>query len=168
MSDPDGAERVHTGQLRDEQSPSPHPPIEAIERLKYVTEGMDERQSAFVRYKSDGRGTRHPVVVTFGELWSFISSYEERGRENDHLRGVQDEHALFDAETDLAFKDLDHEIADLKASLSQAQDRIAALESVLDEFSSEYDGFENGDGEPCPTLMKARSLLSTPKGKGEA
>jgi Lar family restriction alleviation protein len=39
-----------------------------------------------------------------------------------------------------------------------------ALEA-LREFSSEYDGFLNGDGEPCPTLMKARAAIAKIEGE---
>lgn len=48
-------------------SSSPHPPIEAIERLKEAAEGFRE-----------WKGT--VATVATSDLLSFISSYEERGR----------------------------------------------------------------------------------------
>lgn len=46
-------------------------------------------------------------------------------------QGSLDEHALFDAETDLAFKDLDAEIADLKEALTTSEARRVALEAGM-------------------------------------
>lgn len=48
----------------------------------------------------------------------------------------------------------DKRIADLEAKLAVARE-------ALKEFVSEYDGFEDGDGNPCPTLQKARTALNT-------
>jgi len=43
----------------------------------------------------------------------------------------------------------------------------AELLEALTEFSREYDGFEDGNGEPCPTLAKARAAILKATG-GEA
>lgn len=44
-------------------------------------------------------------------------------RRADHYQGLADEHALFDAETDVAFKDLDTAIENLQADLAAAERR---------------------------------------------
>lgn len=57
-------------------------------------------------------------------------------------------------------------VLSLLDQLATSQEREAALVAVLSEFSREYDGFEDGEGLPCPVLMKARALLpkaSAPK-----
>jgi hypothetical protein len=35
-----------------------------------------------------------------------------------------------------------------------------ALLEALQLFSREYDGFEDGDGQPCPVLAKARAAIT--------
>lgn len=45
--------------------------------------------------------------------------------ERDALKSAADEHALFDAETDLAFKDLDARIADLEAERDALREALA-------------------------------------------
>ena len=38
------------------------------------------------------------------------------------------------------------------------------LYEALAEFAREYDGFQKGDGDPCPTLTKARAALAKATG----
>jgi hypothetical protein len=38
------------------------------------------------------------------------------------------------------------------------------LLEALQEFLSEYDGFQNGDGDPCPTLQRARAAIARATG----
>lgn len=40
--------------------------------------------------------------------------------------------------------------------IAAAPDLLEALE----EFSREYDGFEDGNGDPCPVLAKARAAIA--------
>lgn len=40
------------------------------------------------------------------------------------------------------------------------RDQLAKAERALREFVREYDSFENGLGEPCPTLTKARAYFA--------
>lgn len=36
---------------------------------------------------------------------------------------------------------------------------------ALEEFSREYDGFEDGNGDPCPVLAKARAAIARARGE---
>lgn len=45
--------------------------------------------------------------------------------------------------------------------IAAAPDLLEALE----EFSREYDGFQDGDGDPCPTLAKARAAIEKATGQ---
>lgn len=46
-----------------------------------------------------------------------------------------------------------------EAALATLQAQLAEARAILSEFTSEYAGFENGDGEPCHTLAKATAFL---------
>lgn len=48
------------------------------------------------------------------------------------------------------------EIATAVLNATAAPDLFEALEA----FSREYDGFEDGNGDPCPVLKQARAALS--------
>lgn len=39
------------------------------------------------------------------------------------------------------------------------------LLAALEEFSREYDGFQDGNGDPCPTLARARAAIATVRGQ---
>lgn len=58
------------------------------------------------------------AVIT--DLRQRLQAAEERAH---HFKGLADEHAMFDAETDLAFKDLDAQIADLTERAKAAEER---------------------------------------------
>lgn len=45
--------------------------------------------------------------------------------------------------------------------IAAAPDLLGALE----EFSREYDGFEDGNGDPCPVLAKARAAIDRATGR---
>ena len=45
--------------------------------------------------------------------------------------------------------------------IAAAPDLLEALE----EFSREYDGFEDGNGDPCPVLAKARAAIARARGE---
>jgi hypothetical protein len=45
-------------------------------------------------------------------------------------------------------------------TLERQAAEIERLRGALQEFSSEYDGFLDGDGHPCPTLARARAALT--------
>ncbi|MBO9710531.1 MAG: ead/Ea22-like family protein [Caulobacter sp.] len=57
-------------------------------------------------------------------------------------------------------------LANSAAVLALIAQRDALLEAAR-EFSREYDGFEDGDGNPCPTLAKTRAAITLATGGGE-
>lgn len=59
------------------------------------------------------------------------AALEEAKADRDHWKGLADEHALFDAETDLAFKDLDAQIETLTADLSALQQENERLRLLI-------------------------------------
>lgn len=61
---------------------------------------------------------------------SLVADLEEAEADRDHWKGLADEHALFDAETDLAFKDLDAQIETQTAALSTLQQENERLREV--------------------------------------
>jgi hypothetical protein len=54
-------------------------------------------------------------------------------------------------------------VSDLREAADTLERQAAEIERLreaLQEFSSEYDGFLDGDGHPCPTLARARAALT--------
>lgn len=115
-----------------------------------------------------------PFIATFNpvEVKALILRLQQAEGAAEHWKGLADEHALFDAETDLAFKDLDHQIADLterattaEAALTQRDEVIRGLREALttyDAKSAECPLNDHilrkriGDG-PCPRCKATAS-----------
>lgn len=85
----------------------------------------DERVKALA--KGDSRD------VTYIGLTDRLRASEA---ECEHWKGLADEHALFDAETDLAFKDLDAQIADQAETITSQAEIIKGLREEVDRLSA--------------------------------
>jgi hypothetical protein len=113
---------------------------------------------------------------------SLISALRAEKAEREHWKGLADEHALFDAETDLAFKDLDHQIADLDARATAAEAKVKAQAEIIETYLNALEEIDAMPGyvEPIPpeyvsglvkrfnkTLEIARAALSPDTGSAD-
>lgn len=69
------------------------------------------------------------------------------------------------AQTQQVHGDLRHVVREAnKDFILRACNSHYELLEALEEFSREYDGFQDGNGDPCPTLEKARAAIAKAKG----
>jgi hypothetical protein len=93
---------------------------------------------------------------------SGLKGWTARQVEGEGRSGVEWEVIIRDGRSDpwfvaLVYGDCVDRTAEENARLIAA---TPALLEALQLFSREYDGFEDGDGQPCPVLAKARAAIT--------